>query len=137
MKTLLTIFALVLTLSVQAQVLDDTAVNLNFSGRLNQAKGVAINSAATVDLNSVAGNLVHIAGSTTITSFGTASQAGIKRTVIFDAALVLTYAVNTLAIPGNANITTAAGDIAEVVADTTTKWIVVNYVARASVPYGK
>ncbi len=135
MKSLFCILALALTLTVsvaQAQVLDDTAVNLNFSGRLNTAKAAAVNSAATVDLNSVAGNLVHIVGTTTITSFGTASQAGMKRTVIFDGALVLTYGSTTLVIPGSANITTVAGDAAEVVADTTAKWIVVNYQRRAS-----
>lgn len=135
MKFLFAIFAIVLTLSVtQAQVLDNTAVNLNFSGRLNEAKGVAINSAATVDLNSVAGNLVHVVGTTTVTSFGTASQAGIKRTVIFDGVLALTYNAASLVIPGNTTLTTAAGDVAEVIADTTTKWKVINYQRQVTAP---
>lgn len=129
---LLALFALT-AITVQAQVLDDTAKNLNFTGRLNTAKGVAINSAALVDLNSVAGNLVHVVGNTTITSFGIPSQAGIHRTVIFDGTLTLTYDSATLALPGNASIVTAAGDAAIVVSDSLTKWVVINYTRRASV----
>lgn len=123
-----------LTTTAFAQVYQDGAVNLNFTGRINAAKGVNIPSNATVDLNSVAGNLVHIAGTTTVTSFGTASQAGIERRVIFDNILTLTYNASTLVIPGSANVVTAVGDAALVVADSTTKWIVVSYVRRASVP---
>ena len=134
MKSLVLFVFLAISTSAFAQVVNDTAVNLNFSGRLNHAKGAAILSNPTVDLNSVAGNLVHITGTTTVTSFGTASQAGIKRTVIFDGALVLSYNASTLVFPGSANVNTLAGDVAEVVADTTTKWIVTSYVRRASVP---
>ncbi len=132
-----TIFALVMLLTVtvaSAQVYQQSAVNLNFSGRLNHAKGAVIPSNATVDLNSVAGNLVHVAGTTTVTSFGTASQAGIQRWVIFDGVLALTYNASTLLIPGNTTLTTAAGDSALVVADTTTKWIVLQYTRKATAP---
>ena len=117
-----------------AQVLDDTAVNLTFSGRLNHAKATTMDSAATVFLAQSNGNLVHINGSTTITSLGTAPQAGVMRHVIFDGVLDLTYNASTLVIPGNTTLTTAAGDSALIVADSTTKWIVLQYTRKATAP---
>jgi len=136
MKTLLLLLAMTLSVSAFALGLDNdqAAKNLIMSGRVNHAKGVAIDTQATVDLNSVAGNLVHIAGSTTITSFGTASQAGIQRWVIFDSTPVITYNASTLVTPGNTTLTAAAGDAALVVADSTTKWIILNYQRQATAP---
>lgn len=137
MKTLLSLVlvtVLAFAMSVQAQVFQDTAVNLSFSGRLNHAKGASIASRATIDLNSVAGNLVHITGASTITSLGTASQAGIMRWVIFDGINTLTYNASTLVIPGNSSVITAAGDSALIVADTTAKWIVLQYTRKATAP---
>ncbi len=75
---------------------------------LNEAKGSDIASAATVNLNSATGNLVHITGTTTITAITLSS--GYERTVVFDASLTLTHNASTLILPGNANITTASGD---------------------------
>lgn len=127
------LFALT-AITAQAQVLDDTAVNLKFTGRLNLAKANNIASAAVVDLNAANGNLVHVTGTTTITSFGVPSQAGIVRHVIFDGALTLTYNAATLAIPGNANVSVAAGDMITVVSDSLTKWTVLHYTRRATAP---
>ncbi len=127
------VFATIST--AQAQVLDDTAVNLSFSGRLNLAKGVAIAHVTnTVDLNSVAGNLVHTTGTSTITNFGTASQAGICRRVIFDSALSMMYNASVLVIPGSVSISVSAGDSALVCADTVSKWIVLQYTRRSVSP---
>lgn len=95
------------------------------SKAINEAKGADIASAATTNIWATDGNTVHVTGTTTITSFGTAPQAGARRKVIFDGALTLTHDALTLVLPGAANITTAAGDIAEVIADTTTKHRVV------------
>jgi hypothetical protein len=64
------------------------------------------------------GGYVHITGTTTITDldFATAKDGrGIK--VIFDGILTLTHNATTLILPGAANITTAAGDRAEFVQD--------------------
>lgn len=91
----------------------------------NAAKGAAVASAATADIWTPAdGNLIHITGTTTITSLGTAPQAGAERVVIFDGALTLTHNASTLVLPGGANITTAANDMMVVTADTTTKMMV-------------
>lgn len=86
----------------------------------------SIASASTTSIGNAAGNFVHITGTTTITSFGTAAVAGRRVTVTFDGALTLTHGSN-LVLPGAANITTAAGDIATFRADTTTKWVCESY----------
>lgn len=92
----------------------------SMTGAINEAKGANIASATTTNIWATDGNLVHITGTTTITSFGTAPQAGASRTLIFDGALTLTNGAN-LILPGAANITTEAGDVAIVTSDTTTQ----------------
>lgn len=86
---------------------------------VNESEGSDVASAATTDIWATNGNTLHITGTTTITSFGTAPRVGAKRTVIFDGVLTLTDGAN-LNLPGSANITTAANDFAEVYAETTT-----------------
>lgn len=85
-----------------------------------EAEGAAVASAATTEIWATDGNTRHITGTTTITSLGTASQAGQWQKIIFDGALTLTHGAN-LNLPGSANITTAADDFAWVYADTTTQ----------------
>ncbi len=133
MKMLLLALALVTTTAF-AQVFNDGAVNLNFTGRINHAKGVDIASTATVDLNAVAGNLVHVTGASTINSFGVPSQAGIQRRVVFDGINTITYSASTLVIPGSTTLVTAAGDTALIVADTTSKWVIHQYTRKAVAP---
>ncbi len=91
-----------------------------------EAEGAAVASAATTNIWATDGNTVHVTGTTTITSFGTAPQAGAWMKVIFDGALTLTHGAN-LSLPGSANITTAADDFAFVYADTTTQLDVVYF----------
>jgi len=98
------------------------------SKAINEAKGASVASASTADIWTPAdGNFVHITGTTTITSLGTAPQAGAERTVVFDGALTLTYNATTLILPSAANITTAAGDTMVVRADTTANMKVISY----------
>jgi hypothetical protein len=98
---------------------------------LETAKGAAVASAATTDIWGPGdGTLLHVTGTTTITSFGTTPQAGAFRVLIFDAALTLTHGANLVLNGGGANVATAAGDIALVWADTTTSFYC--YVIRAS-----
>ena len=91
-----------------------------------EAEGAAVASAGTTNIWATDGNTVHITGTTTITSFGTAPQAGAWMKVIFDGALTLTHGAN-LNLPGSANITTAADDFAFVYADTTTQFDVIYF----------
>jgi len=88
---------------------------------INLSEGTPVASDTTTDIWATDGNTIHVTGVTTITSFGTAPRVGASRVVIFDGALILTHSAN-LALPGSANITTAAGDIAFVYADSTTQF---------------
>lgn len=97
---------------------DDPGIDLNMS------EGADVASASTTDVWITDGNFFHITGTTTITSLGTAPNAGAWRVAIFDGALTLTNGAN-LILPGGANITTAAGDMMLVYADTTTQHRVV------------
>lgn len=90
------------------------------TGSVRLLEGADIASATTTEIWAKDGNTRHITGTTTITSLGTAPRAGSWQKVIFDGILTLTNGAN-LALPGGANITTAAGDFAFVYADTITQ----------------
>lgn len=83
-------------------------------------------SASTTDLGAITSSLVRITGTTTITAFGTIA-AGIRKTVRFAAALTLTHNATALILIGGANITTAAGDIAEFVSEGAGNWRCLRY----------
>lgn len=84
------------------------------SGVLNEMKGASIASADTINLDAASGNLVHITGTTQITTITLA--AGARRTLVFDAAVPLVNGAN-LVLPGGKNITTTAGDMLMVAGD--------------------
>lgn len=101
----------------------DGSANINIEDRL----GTPIASAATTTVGTAGlGDYVHITGTTTITSLGTATTAGIRRTLIFDGALTLTHNATSLICVGAENIVTVAGTVIEVVAETTANWRVVS-----------
>jgi hypothetical protein len=72
---------------------------------------VQLASAATVSIGFAGSANVQINGTTTITAFDTIAE-GTLRWVIFGGSLTLTHNASSLVLPGNANIQTAAGDIA-------------------------
>lgn len=75
-------------------------------------KGSDIASASTTALAaSGTSGYVRVTGTTTITSLGTV-VAGVERWVLFEDALLLTHHSTSLVLPGAANITTVAGDVA-------------------------
>lgn len=94
---------------------------------ITEAKGADVASATTTTIWVADGNFIHITGTTTITSFGTAAQAGDERTIVFDGVLTLTHNATSLILPTGANITTAAGDTAVVRAETTANARVISY----------
>lgn len=101
----------------------DGSGNIEIEDRL----GTAIASAATITIGTRGlGDYIHITGTTTITSLGTAVAAGIRRTLIFDGALTLTHNATSLICPGATNIVTIAGTVIEVVSETTANWRVVS-----------
>lgn len=93
---------------------------------INESEGTAVASAATTDIWATDGNTLHVTGTATITSLGTAPRVGARRRIIADGAFVLTHAAN-LNCPGSANITAAAGDTFDVYADTTTQLDIQNF----------
>jgi hypothetical protein len=80
----------------------------------NEVKGADIASAATINLTTATGNLLHVTGTTTITAITIPS--GAEREVVFDGALTLTNGAS-LILPTGANIVTAAGDTMRVRGD--------------------
>jgi hypothetical protein len=94
--------------------------------------GTNIASAGTTALGAADSDFVTVTGTTTITSFGTPATFSRKHVwVVFAGALTLTHNATSLILPTGANITTAAGDIAECVHISGANWRVVNY-ERAS-----
>lgn len=76
------------------------------TGALFLKEGAAVASAATINLNTATGNMVHVTGTTGISAITLATG---QILLVFDDAVTLTHSPN-LILPGAANITTAAGD---------------------------
>jgi hypothetical protein len=87
-----------------------------------EAEGASVAAAATTDIWATDGNTRHVTGNTTITSFGTAPQAGARMKIIFDGTPILTQSSNLEINGGGSNIQIEIGDWAEVYADTTTQF---------------
>lgn len=87
---------------------------------LDELKAPNITAAATTNVWGMVGNSATLVGATAITSFGTAAQAGAKRTLIAAGATPLTNSAN-LQLPGGTNYVTAAGDRLEIYAETSTQ----------------
>lgn len=94
--------------------LDDNLRNIQAALRADVASRDSIASAATTDLDTKDAGSLDVTGTVTISSLGTVS-AGIRKTLTFGAALILTHNATSLILPTGANITTAAGDSAEFV----------------------
>lgn len=92
-----------------ATVLDDATATAAKQTLLLDKHGADIASAATIDLDGSTGDLVDVTGTTTITAVTLAE--GVEKTVRFTGVLTLTHGAS-LVLPGSANITTAAGDVA-------------------------
>lgn len=91
----------------------------------------ALASAATVDIGAAPTVRVSISGTTTITSLGAVANA--FKIVRFLGALTLTHNATSLALPGSANIATAANDVAEFSSDASGNWRCIAY-TRANQP---
>jgi len=88
-------------------------------------KGADISSATSLTLGTD-GNAFDITGTTTITSIAT-QGIGSHVTLHFDGALTFTHHSTDLILPGAANITTAAGDIAVMYEYASADWRCVSY----------
>lgn len=94
---------------------------------------VDVASATATDIGAAASQNVRITGTTTITGFGTVA-AGTFRRVRFADALTLTHNATSLILPGAANITTAADDVAEFISEGSGNWRCVAYSRASSAP---
>ena len=107
-------------------------------GVLQTVKGADVASAA--DLSPAAdGNSFDVTGTTTITSIDVTNgffPVGSHITLQFDGALTLTHHATDLVLPGGANITTAAGDIAVLYKYAAGDWRCVSYQIAATAPGG-
>lgn len=88
------------------QLVDD-GTRFIIVGARPYAQFTSIPSAATLNLDAVSGDYGHVTGSITITAITLA--AGEKRTVVFDAAPIVTNNANII-VPGSVNYQAAAGD---------------------------
>ncbi len=100
--------------------------NPAISGNFLLAKGTAVAAAATTDIGAANSDYVEISGTTTITGFSTSTGRN-HVWLKFQSALTLTHNATSLILPGAANITTAAGDVAEFVRVTGGNWQCLGY----------
>jgi len=91
---------------------DFIIVNPSIAGNFMLARGSAVASASTTDIGDADSDFVEISGTTTIVSLGTTATRN-HVWVKFQGVLTLTHNASSLILPGGANITTAAGDVAE------------------------
>ncbi|MFZ5653161.1 MAG: hypothetical protein ACOY42_01990 [Pseudomonadota bacterium] len=96
------------------------------TGALNHAPAVSLASAATVGIGAASANAISITGTTTITAFDTIAS-GAVRVLTFAGALTLTHNETSLILPGGANITTAAGDVAVMLSLGSGNWRCIGY----------
>jgi hypothetical protein len=107
-----------------------TSSTIAMTAAINEA-GATVASATTCDIGAAAGNYVSVTGTTTITGLGTV-QVGTKRTVRFAGILTLTHNGTSLILPGAANITTAAGDVAVFISLGSGNWFCAAYMRAAA-----
>ena len=106
--------------------INDVAVN-------KKANAVASAGNSTTNIWGTAGDYLHVTGTNSIRSFSTAPYAGMQREVVFDGSLTL-FTSSAFNITGG-NISTAAGDIMTVRADTVSTYTLVNYIKSSGTPY--
>jgi hypothetical protein len=118
----------------------DTALSLSGAGTagvkisdyLVQTKGADVASNTTLTLGKD-GNLFDVTGTTTITGIAT-QGIGSYVTLHFDGVLTFTHHSTNLILPGAANITTAAGDIAVMYEYASADWRCVSYTKASGLP---
>lgn len=119
--------------SVGPNTLADNQRTIQAVVRAALAGDGTIASATTTDLSTVNDGDITVTGTTTITGFGTLT-AGIKKVLTFSGALTLTHNATSLILPGAANITTAAGDVAIMRSLGSGNWKCIAFTRSASLP---
>lgn len=92
-----------------------------------------IASATTTDLGTISSQIINVTGTATIIGFGSsASSVSPLYFLTFSGSLLLTYNATSLQIPGNASITTAAGDSAIALYLGSGNWKIMSYQQASS-----
>lgn len=86
----------------------------------------SVASAGTTDPCAAPQAVQTVTGTTTITSLGSSCVVGVRKTLIFAGAVLLTYNVTSLILPGQVNYTTAAGDVVEAIYLGSGNWRVID-----------
>ncbi|MEI6558285.1 MAG: hypothetical protein WCO00_07730 [Rhodospirillaceae bacterium] len=103
-------------------------------GALNLVRGSDLAAAPAIDLGGASGNYLTVTGSgVTITALGSA-PAGAERLVRFADAVTLVNDDLRLILPGGADLTTAAGDLALFISEGGGAWRCVAYTLAAYAP---
>jgi len=110
-----------------------SSAQLTLPNALNEATTVTLASSGTVSIGAATANTINISGTTTITAFGTIAAGAVRR-LVFAGALTLTHNATSLILPSAANITTAAGDVAELVSLGSGNWRCFNYMKANGQP---
>lgn len=103
------------------------------SAALNEAPIVTLASASTVRIGAAAANTISISGTTAIIAFDIIAAGAIRR-LVFQGALTLTHHSTAQILPTGANITTAAGDVAEFVSLGSGNWRCTAYMRADGTP---
>ena len=106
--------------------LDDYLRAIQAILRRTEAQGAALTSTASMSLAAATGGYVHITGTDAIAHLGS-GVAGTLRTLVFDAAATLTHNATNLILPGGADITAAAGDVAVFRSEGSGNWRCIAY----------
>lgn len=93
----------------------------DLTASLNEKRGADVAAAGTLDIWSSGGNNFTLTGTTTITGFTAAPQAGARRRLLASANTPLTDGANFIIKGGSLTLT--PGDEVDVVAETTTKFL--------------
>jgi microcystin-dependent protein len=91
----------------------------NGGGSLTYAGTGTIASAATCDIGTIAGPVITVSGTTTITSLGDSMKQGQRKRIRATGTFTLTAGTNIVILNGNVTIAVQAGDVLEVTCDGT------------------
>ena len=117
-------------------LLDPQNVSIDEYHVFKDGGSVASAGNGTTNIWGIAGSAVHITGTNTIHHFSSASYPGAQRTIIFDGAMTLQTSAAFLSAPFG-NITTQAGDRAQLLASTTTHGVITQYQRADGGPVSK
>lgn len=111
----------------------DVGGRVTLEDALDEAQASNMASASSMDIAAANGNYIVITGTTAITAFTTA-MAGVRRKLKFAGILTLTHDGTSFINLTGANITTAAGDIAEFVSEGSGHWRMTGYERASGAP---